>query len=283
MAHDKGFQCSRSHFFRIIRNPVYCGLIPIKFNSDQQDLVKGAHDPLISEKMFFEVQQTITTKRMVTAKEDHLNATFFLRGFLECPYCDRKLSGSFSTGSTKKYPYYHCHGRCKTRINAVFLNDSYQNELQKLVLSDKAIDLFRPILENCNIYTHKAVYLRHRNRVVVKLNEQESILSQARKLFVVGALKLDDYSNLKNEYQINCKCLKKELGDGNKKLGSIDQQSQIEYDSFVNIFQGFSNLDTADKKHLVSLIPPLKVDFQTGNMTLKLNSALSKILLTNNL
>ncbi len=38
----------------------------------------------------------------------------------------------------------------------------------------------------------------------------------------------------------------------------------------------------ADKKHLVNLIPPLKVDFQTGNMTLALNSAFTKILLQKN-
>jgi len=31
----------------------------------------------------------------------------------------------------KKY----CHGRCKTRINAILLNESYQNKLQELMLS----------------------------------------------------------------------------------------------------------------------------------------------------
>jgi site-specific DNA recombinase len=282
MAADKGLKCSRSHFFRIIRNPVYCGLIPIQFNTGEQDLVKGTHDPLISETLFYEVQRIITTKRKVTAKEDLLKATFFLRGVLECPYCDRKLSGSFSKGSTKKYPYYHCHGRCKTRINAIFLNDCYQRELQQLVLSDKVVDLFSLILEDWNTNTDQTVYLQTRNRVVRKLHEQESILSQARKLFVVGVLKLDDYSNLKKEYQAHSKCLKRELQDINTKLGSIDQQSQMADTSFVNIFQGFSSLDTADKKHLATLIPPLKVDFQTGNMTLELNSALSKILLTKN-
>lgn len=161
------------------------------------------------------------------------------------------------------------------------LNNCYQRELQQLKLLDKATDLFALILENWNTSTYKTVYLQHRNRAVRKLHEQESILSQARKLFVVGALKLDDYSNLKKEYQTNCKCLKRELQDINKKMGSIDQQTQTEYKSFINIFQGFSDLDNADKKHLVNLIPPLKVDFQTGNMTLRLNSALSKIFLTN--
>ncbi|MCH5685167.1 hypothetical protein LWM68_13470 [Niabella sp. W65] len=72
----------------------------------------------------------------------------------------------------------------------------------------------------------------------------------------------------------------KELLDINIKLESIDRQSQIGSKSFLNILQGFSGLDLSDKKHLVNLIPPLKVDFKTGNMTLRLNSALSKILLT---
>lgn len=44
MADDKGLKCSRSYFFRLIRNPVYCGLIQIKFNSKEHDMVKGTHD-----------------------------------------------------------------------------------------------------------------------------------------------------------------------------------------------------------------------------------------------
>lgn len=280
MAGDRGLKCSRSYFFRLIRNPIYCGLIPIKLNSGEHDLIKGTHAPLISEALFYEVQRIITTKRKVTAKKDLLKATFFLRGFLECPYCERKLSGSFSKGSTKRYPYYHCHGRCKTRINATFLNDCYQRELQRLVLSDKVSDLFCLILEDWNTNTHKTVYLQNRNNVVRKLNEQESILSQARKLFVVGALKLDDYSGLKKEYHANSKCLKRELQDINTKLQTIDKQFQSGQEPFVDIFQIFPTLDTADKKHLVNLIRPHRIDVQNGNVTLEVNSALSKILLT---
>jgi hypothetical protein len=37
--------------------------------------------------------------------------------------------------------------------------------------------------------------------------------------------------------------------------------------SFVFILKKFPSLDTADKKHLVSLIAPLNIDFQTGEMS----------------
>ncbi|WP_370576668.1 hypothetical protein [Pedobacter sp. AK013] len=49
----------------------------MKFNSEEQQMVKGSYDPLISETMFHEVQRIITTKRKVTAKTDNLKATFF--------------------------------------------------------------------------------------------------------------------------------------------------------------------------------------------------------------
>lgn len=282
MAYDKGLKCSRSHFFRIIRNPVYCGLIPIKFNSEEQQMVKGVHDSLISETLFYEVQNIINTKRRVTAKTDSLKSTFFLRGFLTCPLCGRKLSGSFSKGSTKKYPYYHCQGRCKTRISAPLLNDCYQHKLQQFVLSNEAVELFKILLEDCNTNTQKTKYLQNRNMVIVKLNEENSILSKARKLFVMDTLKFDDYSELKKESLANSKCLKRELQDINVKLKSIEEQSQLASKPFVDIFKGFSSLDTANKKHLVNLIPPVKINPKTGNISLELNGALSKILILKN-
>ena len=90
-----------------------------------------------------------------------------------------------------------------------------------------------------------------------------------------------DYSSLKKEYKANSKYLKGEVQDISTKLESIDRQSQMVYTLFVNISQGFSSLDISDKKHLVNLIPPLN-DFRTGSMTLELNNALSKILVTKN-
>ncbi|COX57269.1 Uncharacterised protein [Mycobacterium tuberculosis] len=243
-------------------------------------MVKGIHDPLISETLFYEVQRIITTKRKTSCKREELKAMFFLTGFLTCPLCNRNLCGSFSTGSTKKHPYYHCRGRCKTRIKAPLLNESYQHELQRLMLSDKAVDIFNCVLEDWNTNTQKAEYLQERQQVVRKLQEQELTLSQARKLFVAAVLKLDDYSELKREYRVNSKCLKKELNDINEKLKSIDKQRQQGDRPIVNILQGFSGMDTTDKKHLVNLIPPLRVNYKTGDMSLNLNTALSKILLT---
>jgi len=279
MVEDKGLICSRSYFSKLIRNPAYCGLIPVRLSSGEQYMVKGIHDPLISETLFYEVQRIITTKRKISCKREDLKAMFFLTGFLICPLCNRKIRGSFSTGSTKKHPYYHCRGRCKTRTRAPLLNESYQQELQHLMLSEKAVDIFNCVLEDWNTNTQKREYLQERQQVVRKLKEQELTLSQARKMFIAAVLKLDDYSEIKREYRVNSKCLKKELDDINEKLKNIDKHRQQGDRPIVNILQRFSSMDTTDKKHLVNLIPPLRVDYKTGDMSLDLNTALSKILL----
>ncbi|TDO97110.1 recombinase family protein [Flavobacterium sp. 245] len=278
IANDKGLICSRSHFFRILHNPVYCGLIPVKLDSSEEQMVKGLHEPLIAESLFNQVQSVINTKRRTTAKRNDLQSLFFLRGFLTCPVCDRKLSGSVSKGRSKKYPYYHCHYGCKTRIDAVFLNDCYQNKLQQLILSNNTIELFKNILEDQNIKTQKASYLYAQKVLERKIKEEGVTLSRGRKLFIAGILKIDDYNELKKENQVSTKNLKKEACDIVVKLKAIDKKNQVEEKALVEIFQRFSEFDVSDKRHLVNLIPPTDIDFKTGALSLNVNQAFLKIL-----
>lgn len=147
------------------------------------------------------------------------------------------------------------------------------------MLSNKAIDLFKVILDDWNTNTQKAAHIQGQRIVNRELKEQGLILSQARKFFVTGLLKLDDHNELKCECQAGIRGMKEELHDIPVKFRNIDKRNQLEGKSFKNIFQGFSGLDATDKKHLVNLIPPHTVNFQTGDIVLSLNNALLKVLL----
>jgi site-specific DNA recombinase len=54
--------------------------------------------------------------------------------------------------------------------------------------------------------------------------------------------------------------------------------SQMEDKILVDVFQKFTEFDTSDKTHLVNLIPPVNIDYKTGDLSLDLSPALSKIL-----
>jgi len=77
MANAKGLKCSKSNCWKFIRNPVYCGLIVLPSETEGNQIIKGIHIPLISETLFYEVQNIITTKRKISCEKQDLNAMFF--------------------------------------------------------------------------------------------------------------------------------------------------------------------------------------------------------------
>lgn len=278
MAAHKGLRCPSSNFSKLIRNPAYCGLIPLKLGDGETMTVKAIHEPLIPEALFYEVQNVINAKRRIRTIRDDNRQVFFLTGSLICPLCSRRLTGSFSRGSTRKYPYYHCRKGCRARVKAEKLNASYGDQLRKLELSEMAADLFCTILADWNVDTQKADFLQERKVLRRQLEEQEMMLSRARKLFVENILKYDDYSEMKNEFRKSAGSLRKELNNVAVKLSIIEEQRKLDIRSSIDIFRAFDNLDAADKKQLVVFFPPVEVNLKKGEVILGTNIALSKIL-----
>jgi site-specific DNA recombinase len=281
MAMNQGLKCSCSYFSKLIRNPVYCGLISIVHRSGELEFVKGNHEELISQSVFYEVQDILNSKRKVSSKNNELKAMFFLTGFMDCPLCGKKICGSFSQGSRNKYPYYHCRNRCSTRINARLINLNYEQKLKQFTLSEGASDLFSQILDDVNLDWSSTEYFNERQGLLRRLLRQQTALSNARRLFVDDILKLDDYNEFKREMLDSSNCLMKEIDENMEKINSINLQREIQRKSCVDIFGGFSSFDVADKRHLAKVIPPKSIDFKTGNLLLMLQDALSKILVPN--
>lgn len=177
--------------------------------SEDKEMIKGIHDPLITEALFYEVQDIINTKRQVHFKTNEKNSAFFLTGQMMCPVCENKLRGSYSKGYSKSYPYYHCSNKCKVRGKAELLNESYDSKLQQFELSKNAVELFSLVLEDCNISVQRLAYLHERKLTLRQLEEQELVLSKARRLFVADQLKFDDFSDFKKEHQAVAGSLKK--------------------------------------------------------------------------
>ncbi|SEA14216.1 Site-specific DNA recombinase [Arachidicoccus rhizosphaerae] len=274
MALTRGLKCSRAHFWRIIRNPVYCGFVRLATQTEGTLLIRGIHAPIISEDLFFKVQHIVGSPKKLTGKTDELKATFPLKGYLICPDCSRKLRASYSRGRTKRYPYYHCSGDCKTRLSADLVNDNYYKALQQLELSKGASELFNLILEDTNIGADKTKYLSERKALISQLDQQEALIAKARMLFVEDKLKFDDFRECKKECQGVSGVLQKELNAITRKLKRLDQQTGS---TPREIFYMFQFMDIADKKQLVSLLPPSAVDGRTGEVSININSALAKI------
>lgn len=60
MAKDRGLTCTKGNFWIIIKNPVYCGKIIVpKYKDEEAMLVDGQHEAIISEGLFYRVQDVL--------------------------------------------------------------------------------------------------------------------------------------------------------------------------------------------------------------------------------
>lgn len=114
---------AKTTIHRFLTNPTYAGMIwygkrktdPISGKLIGQDknewvIVKGEHDPIISEETFNAVQELISKKH---GKPTRSNRTYLLSGILKCGHCGGAMTGhTFNRkGTDRSYSYYKCYSK----------------------------------------------------------------------------------------------------------------------------------------------------------------------------
>jgi DNA invertase Pin-like site-specific DNA recombinase len=279
MACKKGLRCERSNFYRLIRNPLYCGFFIIKNPDGEPQIIKALHEPLISESLFKEVQVILKSKQRQRGVIPSLNDLFPLRGFLKCPLCMRNLTGSFSKGKKKIYPYYHCQGSsCKARFKAELLHESYENKLKQYKLVPGIRQSFNLIRAEGD-YILKREYIFERKKLLKQVYEQETLISSARKLFIKNEIEVDDFRVLKRDYGVAIGQLNAEINLINDKL-KCNILLATTINNSDNLFHWYVNQDLADKRLIISMILPDDIDPVSKNLkSIKINEAISKIII----
>lgn len=280
MACVNGFRCAKSHFWRIVHNEIYCGIIRIPANQkEEEQFVTGIHEPLISESLFRQVQLIITKDRNKRGNKDTLKLLFPLRGIMSCPWCGGRITGSVSQGKYLKYPYYHCMGhQCKGRFRAEMLNGSYEERLKEIHLKPEVYDLFGLILEDENIFSRRREYADERKKILDDISKQELYISKARKFFLDEKIDFDDFNELKKEHNKVLDQLNHHLNSITKKLVGCDQNNNLWPDFDFNILRAYKEQGIKEKRDIVSLftptsISPTKIDIDS----LKINEVISLI------
>jgi DNA invertase Pin-like site-specific DNA recombinase len=128
---------------RMLRNPVYCGRIVVrKWKLD----VRGDFSPIVSEVVFRHVQARLSGKSSSKPRK-MLREDFPLRRFVRCAACDRKLTGSWSTGRRgRRYAYYHCPDCRVVKVKKAELEDRFLALLNALRPKPSFVRLFHEIV-----------------------------------------------------------------------------------------------------------------------------------------
>ena len=140
LKHRGGKPVCRAYFHELLRNALYTGWIE-KFGERH----RGRFEPIVSEPLFGQVQRVLDNQGRRTGPYKADNPDFPLRRFVFHP-SGRKLTGSWSTGRSGKYPYYHFSGAGGSyRRDA--LDESFRDYMNTFRLQPEHIDKLRRLVE----------------------------------------------------------------------------------------------------------------------------------------
>ncbi len=273
----KGLKSSKTVFSILLRNPIYYGSVFIKaYKEEPETVVDGIHEPIISKKLFDDVQVVLNSKK----KKHHVthskvNAKFPLKGFLVCPECNRPLTASTCKGRSQYYSYYHCISPCKGRYRLEEAETNFISFLESISLKQPALELLQLIIKeqlSKQLLTSK---LGPKHYEKVKLINDKLIKLQD--LFIDGGLDRNEYSQAKKRYT-----------DILAELNLLEHNQNKQKDILDTYKKGLSNLQNFDKQYieadidhkrlLTGLIFPNKFGFQNKKVqTADINPLLFKI------
>lgn len=248
LANKKGFDISRSYFWTMIRNSVYCGKIFIPAYKDEDACyVQGIHEPIISEELFYNVQDILNGRKKNTQSRNKQKVELPLRGFLQCRKCGGHLTGSASKGKGGKYFYYHCQPGCNERYRADDANDEIVKELQIISAKKEALNLYRIILEKELKKNHKEVS-GDKEKITVEIKKNQERIDNAQQLMLDVKLDIAEYRAIKTRYEPIIKELKEQLTDSSPRIS--DYRKYLDF--------GFNLLQNLDQFY-ISAKPPIKL------------------------
>src|SRR5665647_604684 len=274
----KGFAVCKSGFWNLLRNPVYCGkILTCGWKELHKTYVPGQHEPIISETLFYEVQDFLDGKKKNYRTKVGSLEVLQLRGFIKCPKCGKLLTGSASRGHGGLYYYYHCSSSCGTRFKSQQANELFAGELKKYIPRPDMAEVFKLVINEVYLAKTKNQKDEIKN-IKTELEQLNSRLSKARELLLSGDLDGTDYKEIKAESEKKIAYLEGKALDLNRGTTSIVPLLDKALNSLIRLDTLYAEADTKRKREIIGSLYPEKLTFDgMSYRTSRLNEAVELI------
>lgn len=278
----RGMMCSKSNFYTLIKNPVYCGKIVVpEYRDEPRHLVVGQHAAIVSESLFYDVQDIVDGKKRIQLVKMTTDDSLPLRGYLLCPKCGKQLTGSASKGRHSYYYYYHCTSICGTRYKAEEANNGFVDDLKRFIPKPGVAELYRMVIQD--IYRQESgSQSSGRKALLLQIEAENAKLSKARKLLLDDSIDSGDYKTIKTECEKKLLILEGKLTAFSKPKYDIEGCVDKALNTLSRLNITYLEADTATKRHIIGSIYPEKLCFDgSGYRTARVNEAAELIYLIN--
>ena len=192
-----------STFLDMLRNPFYMGKIRVPAYKDEpEELVQGQHEALISEEVFYKVQDVLDGKKKAKPKlEKAINPDLFLRRFIVCPKCGHAFTGSRSKGNGGYYTYYNCCEDAKhLRVRAEEANEAFARYVGCLKPNEAVLRLYEAILLDVQGGAKREI--RSEIEALQKqLKDKRKQIEDAEDMMITDKVHTDRYSRILERYE----------------------------------------------------------------------------------
>ena len=279
----KGFKSSMTAISSIFRNHLYYGGVFIKgYKDEEETVVDGIHEPIITKKLFLKVQDVLNNrcKKYHTAHKK-INEKFPLKGFLTCPTCSTPLTASSSKGRSKHYTYYHCISPCNERYRLEDVNLWFTDFLQSITIEKPVQKLLVEMIKDQLLKQTGKSELGPKHYEKVKNIEDK--LVRLQDLYIEGNIDKSEYKIAKERYDTIHEELK------SKEVELKDKKRVVEiYESALTKLESieyqYNESDIEGKRRIIGSIFPKKFQFENKKVrTADLNPLFLKISSNNGL
>lgn len=278
LAKKKGITLTKSGFWLMLKNPLYYGKIYVpKYKDENSCLVTGQHDAIISEELFYQVQDVLNGRARVYRPKIQTVEEFPLRGFFLCPKCSKKVTASKCKGRNKYYYYYHCENSCGYRINSKNANEIFIDNLKKFAPEPAVKKLYTSlILESYNNNTNSSK--DEKSELLIQISNYEKRLSNARELLVTQQIDADDYQKMKTEYGQILNRLELQLSNITVVKQSIEGLLNMGIERLMQLNFAYTHANLSEARELIGLIYPENFTFRNNHFqTTRVNEIANRI------
>ena len=228
-----------SSFLEMLRNVFYIGKIRVpEYKEDEEVIVDGIHEPLIDEETFNEVQRILDGKSKKPLITKKINPDLYLRKYLICPVCGKRLTGSTSKGNGGKYTYYHCSCSNHFRVRAEDTNRKFEEFVGTLEPKESIVNLYREIFNDL-----RGDISNKRKEKKIKI--ENTIAETGKKLqkledeyYGDGTVSQEDYSRISKRFKEEIRKLEEDI----KGLEPIDKEEATKIDYALELMGNLGKL-----------------------------------------
>jgi len=224
---SRGLKVNKQVFNRLLKRVSYIGKIKMRsWKNEGEEIVDGAHDPIISEELYYRVQAIIKKRRPNKPIRKKYNNNLPLRGHLICDECSNVMTGSGSKGRGGIYYYYHCQRGCKTRFRADESNEKFIDYLSGLKVKNEVAILYKEAMKDV-VREKEGDISSQILQIEKRLLKNQNLLENAQDKYFSGEVDSITFNDAKKRYKNKINSLNRELS--NLKIDETHFDTHLNY------------------------------------------------------